>query len=331
MAQLIKLQDYVSRYETDLYRYPSQFVRLKKQQWEKMRHHWEYGDQSIMTEPDIDEKEDVEEKQSMKERLFSMFKKESEEEAADSDQIPMKKDEDAIELEMGSHSDIGTEEELKHYFLNMIFKFQLKWASSTIFEKSYVDHSYHYDERLRYLLQRFPDNTLVLYYPILKVKKAPVELEVILITPTGIWCLTFLEFEDGTAYIGSGERFWLKKWGENEAKVLNPLISLRRMERIIGQIVHHVGVDLPIYQGVISRNGYIDYPQAPLGIQFLDRRIHEEWFQQQRSNRSPIKSKQLKAAQAILEYCQTTSFRRRPSDDQEKTNEWNAVSSEDDR
>jgi hypothetical protein len=44
MAQLIKLLDYVSRYETDLYRYPSQFVRLKKQQWEKMKQHWKNGE-----------------------------------------------------------------------------------------------------------------------------------------------------------------------------------------------------------------------------------------------------------------------------------------------
>ena len=37
MAQLIKLQDYVSRYEQDIYRYPSQFMRLKKQQWDKIK------------------------------------------------------------------------------------------------------------------------------------------------------------------------------------------------------------------------------------------------------------------------------------------------------
>ncbi len=37
MAQLIKLQDYVSRYEQDIYRYPSQFIKLKKQQWDKLK------------------------------------------------------------------------------------------------------------------------------------------------------------------------------------------------------------------------------------------------------------------------------------------------------
>ncbi|WP_201715924.1 nuclease-related domain-containing protein [Rossellomorea arthrocnemi] len=304
MAQLIKLQDYVSRYETDLYRYPSQFVRLKKQQWEKMKQHWENGELPPAPSP---VKEEVdEEKNSVKEKLFSLFKKK---EAEEEELAPQPSDEE-IHFEWEAGQDIHSEEELKISFLNLVFDFQLKWASSTIMEKSYVDNSYHYDERLRYLLQRFPDNIFVLYNPVLKIKNAPVELETILITPTGIWCLTFLEFEEGTAYIGSGERFWLKKWGDMEAKVLNPLIGLKRMERIVHQIIRYAGVDLPIYQAVISRNGYIDYPQSPVGVQFLDKRIHNEWFRQQRSSSSPIKSVQLKAAQAILEYCQTTSFKR---------------------
>jgi hypothetical protein len=305
MAQLIKLQDYVSRYETDLYRYPSQFVRLKKQQWEKMKQHWENGDLPKPSPP-VQEWAD-EEKNSMKDKLFSLFKKKEDED--EEEVIPEPSDED-LHLDMDAGQDIHSEEELKASFLNLVFDFQLRWASSTITEKSYVDNSYHYDERLRYLLQRFPDNIFVMYNPVLKIKNAPVELETVLITPTGIWCLTFLEFEEGTAYVGSGERFWVKKWGDREEKVLNPLIGLKRMERIVHQITRHAGVELPIYQAVISRNGYIDYPQSPVGIQFLDKRIHHEWFQQQRSSSSPIKSVQLKAAQAIMEYCQTTSFKR---------------------
>ncbi|NMH67476.1 NERD domain-containing protein [Bacillus sp. RO3] len=320
MAQLIKLQDYVSRYETDLYRYPSQFVRLKKQQWEKMRQYWENGNVPEPIPPKKDE-EHVEDRSSMKDKLFSLFKKKQaeEEELSESTQP----NDEEIEFEMDGYQGFSTEEELKVSFLNLVFEFQLKWASSTIMEKSYVDNSYHYDERLRYLLQRFPDNIFVMYNPVLKIKQAPVELETILITPTGIWCLTFLEFEEGTAYIGSGERFWLKKWGDVEMKVLNPLIGLRRMERILRQIIQHRGVDLPIYQAVVSRNGYIDYPQAPTGIQFLDSKLHDEWFQKQRSNSSPIKGVQLKAAQAIMEYCQTTSFKRLKWEEQATVSEEN--------
>ncbi|WP_413229413.1 hypothetical protein [Heyndrickxia sporothermodurans] len=41
MGQLIKLQDYISRYEMDPFRYPAQYVRLKKQQWQKLKLDWE--------------------------------------------------------------------------------------------------------------------------------------------------------------------------------------------------------------------------------------------------------------------------------------------------
>ena len=34
MGQLIKLQDYISRYELDIYKYPARFIRLKRKQWE---------------------------------------------------------------------------------------------------------------------------------------------------------------------------------------------------------------------------------------------------------------------------------------------------------
>ena len=43
MAQLVKLLDYVSRYEHDLSRYPSQYIRLKRYQWERMKTQWENG------------------------------------------------------------------------------------------------------------------------------------------------------------------------------------------------------------------------------------------------------------------------------------------------
>ncbi|MEG9298638.1 NERD domain-containing protein [Mangrovibacillus sp. Mu-81] len=323
MAQLIKLQDYVSRYETDLYRYPSQFVRLKKQQWEKMKFHWESG--AVFSS--IDQEEMEKERPSTARKFMSFFKKKEEDEPEEIEIFKQQAD-DEIELEMSSHSDISTEDELKKHFLDSIFDFQLRWASSTISEKSYVDNSYCYDERLKYLLQRFPDNTLVLYFPVLKIKNAPVELEVILITPTAVWCLSFLEFEDGTAYIGSGERFWLKKWGDTETRVLNPLISLKRMERIIEQIIDYAGIEIPVLKGVISRNGYIDYPQAPSGYRFIDKRDHDSWFNQQRSSRSPIKSAQLKAAKAILDYCQTTSFKRMHYQ-QETLKDWNSAAKED--
>src|SRR5690625_6170454 len=41
MAQLIKLQDYISRYEVDMFKYPSQFIRLKKEHYDKIFDEWQ--------------------------------------------------------------------------------------------------------------------------------------------------------------------------------------------------------------------------------------------------------------------------------------------------
>ena len=43
MAQLVKLADYISRYENDLTRYPTQFIRLKRYQWKRIKNQWEHG------------------------------------------------------------------------------------------------------------------------------------------------------------------------------------------------------------------------------------------------------------------------------------------------
>ena len=59
---------------------------------------------------------------------------------------------------------VKTLEELKKMFIDQFFHFQLKWASSTLREKSYVDPKFLRDTLLRSILQTLPDNYLILYY-----------------------------------------------------------------------------------------------------------------------------------------------------------------------
>jgi hypothetical protein len=309
MAQLIKLQDYISRYELDTYRYPTQFVRLKKQQWEKWKESWEHGDLLFHEEPEEVEEEEKKGLMSKFGGLFKRREKDGGEELPNIEMYTPSAEEDP-EMELKITELPSTEEELKHLFLDQLFHFQLRWASSTLTEKSYVDKSYTSDERLKYFLKRFPDNIFLLYFPVFKFKNAPMEMDILLLTPTEIWCLTFLEEEDGAAYIGSQERFWLKKWGDRDMKVLNPLISLNRMESVIATLMKHLQVELPIKKGIISRNGYVDYQMAPHNLFLIDKRTHEDWFEKMRSAQSPIKNVQLKLAKGLLDYCQSTSFKR---------------------
>ena len=69
MGQLIKLQDYISRYEQDIYRYPTQFVRLKKQQWSKLHEAFLSGTLQDMFENDEEDETWIEEKPTLFEKI----------------------------------------------------------------------------------------------------------------------------------------------------------------------------------------------------------------------------------------------------------------------
>ena len=322
MAQLIKLQDYISRYEIDLARYPTQFIRLKQNQWERIKYQWQTGE-AIERWEHIEEEVKEEKKKSLFQKLFP-FKKEvevTEEEQEDIEKVtisndwaveenPYQEDDTTLIFEPNLVYTPKTLEELKKMFIDQFFHFQMKWASSTLREKSYVDPKFMRDTLLRSMLQTLPDNYLVFYYPILRVKKAPIELDIIIMTPTECLCITVLEQESQAVYIANSERFWLKKVGKNEKKVLSPLIQLNRMEKVIEQIFQQNHIDLPIRKVLLTRNGYIDYPGTMYGVSFVDKRKFPEWMGQLAHSVSPMKHMQIRGAQAILNTVQTTSFHR---------------------
>jgi hypothetical protein len=248
-------------------------------------------------------------KQDLLQKMKEVFikRKEPQEDLEDAG----KKEGDEEELDVSEiPSNIKSEEELKQYYLDRLLPFQLKWASSTLTDKSFPDQSFFKDENLKYFLQRFPDTFLVMYKPVFLLRKAPMEGEIILITPTAAWCITFLEDEKDAVYIGSKEHFWNKKTGNREVKLLNPLLALDRTEKIVQNLFNVFDVDMPVYKAILSRNGYIDYSFPPYGIQFIDKRNYEEWFQSMRGLSFPLKHVQLKGAQTLLAHCQTTSVRR---------------------
>ncbi|MGM9927117.1 MAG: NERD domain-containing protein [Bacillus sp. (in: firmicutes)] len=303
MGQLLKLQDYVSRYEQDVYRYPTQYVRLKKQKWSNLHQLFVEGK---LYELYVDEQEEswIPEKVTLFDKLKKVMRKKEEEETVQHE--PQKQE----ELRFTFQVIPKTEEELKQAFLNQLFLFQMKWATSTIRERSFVDYSYYDDERLKFLLQRFPDTFLAMYQPVFQWKKAPVEAETIILTPTAAWCVSFLEEEEETVYVGNREKFWtMRHHKHGESKVLNPHIALQRTEWLMKQIFSLYDVELPIKKAIISRNGYIDSIGA-FDLYILDKKTFPQWHQSMRNLSSPLKHQQLKAAEALLDYSQTTSTMR---------------------
>jgi hypothetical protein len=295
MAQLIKLKDYISRYEWDTYRYPTQFIRVKKQNWKKLHQMWS---KPIIHTPELEDY--LEEARPSKFAKWKAFmKRESTQEL-----------ENEVNFKQKVSELPETEEELKYYFLDKIFSFQLKWATSTVNRISYVHKKYYTDPLLKYLLQRFPDTYLLMYNPVINVKKVPVDCEILLVSPIGIEILYFLELDDQAVIMAGNERVWTVEKNNDISKVLNPNIALKRSEQIIKSILQIHEIEFPIYKTVISRTNSILFTNEPYQTKIVGKKEYPTWFQERRKLLSTLKSNQIKAAEALLRHCQSTSIQR---------------------
>lgn len=299
IAQLIKLQDYISRYEWDTFRYPSQYIRLKKDHWKKLYDIWEDPEAYIEQESTKEE-----ENQSSSTPFYKLKGK-----------WKRTKELQITQQETGQKENLyvnlpDTEAELKQYFLNRLFHFQMKWASSTVTKKSYVNAEYYRDPLLKYLLQRFPDTYLVMYLPIFMIKKAPIETEILLISPIGIEIIHFVEKSVDTVIMAGDERTWTLKQKNEHSKLLNPLIALKRTEKLINSLLSAHSIDFPIHKTVLSRTNSIVFATEAYNTKIIGQENFDEWFEEKRKLTSPLKNVQLKAAEALLKHCQTTSVRR---------------------
>ncbi|WP_284139877.1 MULTISPECIES: NERD domain-containing protein [unclassified Virgibacillus] len=290
MAQLIKLQNYITRYEWDIYRYSTQFIRLKQENWNKLYHIW--------SNPSQVEAFDNEEEADSKIPRWLKF---------------LRRDSDQNQPEIQEHTDTlpRSEMELKQYFLNKLYPFQLKWATSTVTDVSFFETKYRMDSTLAFFLQRFPDNYLIMYYPIFNIKKAPMETEIILITPVGIEIVYLLEglSEDATI-MASDERTWFIEGKHKNTKILNPVIALKRTEKIVRSILKSNDVEFSVSKTVLSRKHQIIFSNEPFQTRIVGTREFDKWFQEKRSLQSPLKNRQLKAADALLKQCETSSVKR---------------------
>ncbi|WP_368901656.1 nuclease-related domain-containing protein [Oceanobacillus oncorhynchi] len=307
MAQLIKLQDYISRYEWDTYRYPTQYIRQKKEQWEQFHSEWLDPSQKEETKQEAQpEAEEVKEKNSLLQKWKERFIKSP---VVVEDLTP---DEEIVKRNKPLLKLPDTEEELKQVFLDRILEIQMKWASSTVSQVSVVDSNYYNDPLLRFLLQRFPDTYLVMYRPIFEVKQAAVETDIILITPIGVEILSFVELDTDEVIMAGDERTWTitAKNNEEPGRLVNPLISLKRSEKWIERFLKEENIDIPIKKTVISRINRILYATAPYQTEIIDKLSFPEWFKEKRSIHLPLKKRQLSVAESLLRNSLSHSFLR---------------------
>ncbi|KGX89167.1 nuclease-related domain-containing protein [Pontibacillus litoralis] len=269
MAQLIKIQDYTTRYAMDPYRYPSRFMKLKQQNWLKMKHAWDFYQRGGMAQ------------------------------------------EDAPPLLFTEGVIPATETELKQHFLDGLLPFQLKWASRTLTDKSFLDHYYYTQHALlKYFLQRFPDTYLFMFEPIFQIKKAPIETNHLLIHPQAVYCIEYMDFQEDVTLIPENDRTWYQEVGNEQTRMLSPQLSLKRSSRIVKSILRAHQIDIPVLQIVLAPNHRIHFHHESYETQFIGEVEYEQWFTKMRNYQSPLKSIQLKTIATLLKHTQTTSVRR---------------------
>ncbi|MUV39270.1 RNA 2',3'-cyclic phosphodiesterase [Lentibacillus sp. JNUCC-1] len=289
MAQLVKLKDYISRYEWNVYRYPSQYIRLKQDNWKKMKHSWDAA-ASNQKEPDS--------AAPSASRLSKW--------------LPfMKKNTDQKAEEIKSEQDIpNTEQELKQLFLDQLLPFQFKWATSTVTDVSFVDPVIYDDQVLTYFLQRFPDTYLLMYYPIFHIKQAPMEGDIILVSPLEIEIIHFIKGQSGDVIRAQEGRTWTVEHNGQERTMLNPEIALKRSESIVKRLLAESDIQMTVKRTVLTHDATILTSHQLYQTRVVDAHSHNDWLQEKRTHNSPLKNVQLKATGVLLKHCLTSAVKR---------------------
>ncbi|GAB4074945.1 hypothetical protein GCM10028778_24480 [Barrientosiimonas marina] len=289
MAQLIKLEDYISRYERNIYRYPGQFIRMKQENWKNLLQLWQNGSMQETTT----ESEPVSVWSKWKELLGMKNRETFEKTFSEDSRLP------------------ETKEDLKHYFLDKLFPLQLQWASSTVAEVSFTKQAYEADTWLKFFLQRFSDTYLVMYYPVFNIRQAPVDGEIIVIGPTGIDIIYLADTAAGTTIWAEQERTWtIQNQNKQQTKMLNPLFALKRTEQIVKSILKRGDTSLPVTRVVLAPSSNLIFHDKPYNTHLIGKLEYENWFHNKRRVVSPLKNQQLKAAGLLLSMCRTTSVKR---------------------
>lgn len=294
MAQLIKLLDYISRYETNPFHYPTQYIRLKQENWRRVNELWEMENEKELNTNFLETyTENMDNK-----KIFNW--------------IPFRKHKEREKMETAQfeRSLPRSRKKLTQYFLNELFPFQLKWATSTISQVSFTDRKFNHDSTLKHFLQRLPDIYLLMYYPIFNVKKAPVEGELILISPVGIEIIVLLQESSDTVIYTGSDRTWTIETRNNVSKIISPVIALKRNEQIVKSILNRYHLNFSIKKTILSKESSIRFTNEPYNTSLIGKEEYDTWLEERRNLTSPLKNMQLKVVEALLRHCQTASVRR---------------------
>lgn len=295
MAQLVKLLDYISRYESNPFHYPTQFIRLKQENWKKLLNEWE-NQRLFVSSEEADVFHETLYNNQQKRFTFNPFKKQQK----NKEEQPRRSKE----------NNPKTKTELTHHFLNQLYPLQIKWATSTLTHASFISKNFSQESNLIYLLQRFPDIYFIMYFPIFYVENAPVEANILMISPFDIEIVEIFNHSKDTSVFIEDDRFWTVEQSRKREKIISPIISLRRTEKIVQSILKYHRIDFPIKKTVMAKECKFYVSKEPYHVQLVDRLSYDSWFQAKRNFQSPLKNTQLNVMNALLKHSQTSAVKR---------------------
>ncbi|GAE32372.1 nuclease-related domain-containing protein [Halalkalibacter hemicellulosilyticus] len=284
MAHLIKLKDYSSRYQFDIHRYPSQYTRYKKERWYYLKTEWD----QLQFDGD---REKQEQGVDHKHRLRSFFTK------------IIRWGQSIIPDDYSSERSFQTLDDVKKQYARELFKMQIKWATSMKTGELHVDEDFEQDHWLRFFAQQIPDSYFLMYHPVFLYKKAEVDLDIVLISPSEIWCITILDGKEHSIFEARSGRYWFEYIDETKKQRINPLITLKRMRAVIEERLKESSMTFPIKQVVLCRNGMIDYQLQGTNVEVIDKREFNKWLEKLQNHPSPIKHSQMQVATLLLKEC----------------------------
>jgi hypothetical protein len=201
-------------------------------------------------------------------------------------------------------------DEMKRKFRQMLFQSQLNWATSTLKQESDKPEKLIASEKLKFFLEEFPDNYLLMIEPVFKLDKAFTEAEILLFSPNKIYCVSYIENSKNSIISVQKSNFWIQTRGNQQQKILSPYLSINRMAEVIKSIFGSAVYEYPVEYVVIAPHGYIEYENQTNKVTIIDQRNVDSWVNKMIGLRDPIKYKQLKAAETMLKSCESKYFER---------------------
>ncbi|MGL4522094.1 MAG: hypothetical protein ACRCWQ_06060 [Bacilli bacterium] len=306
IAQIIKIMDYRSRYEADPFSTPGNFFQYKQHSWQQLVQRFEEGTlhqkiEELWLEEDISFFQKVKMKWLKKAESFE----EVEELYSDEKEEAIVERDDFSEFEERFQSTtIESEDQLRQKFLEFLFEKKVSWATTNSSpDMDPIVRKLQYNKKLFEFSQATPDNLLLFYQPVVQVGKAEVELDLILITPLEIWCITRVDGATNSVFESTNKRYWIERTGIESHRIISPIPSLFRTSRIIGDICKASGLELPIRKAIIAPENYFDVPYPPHGVAMIDKRNFKSWFGTFRNEKASLKFQQIKTAERILAHC----------------------------